>query len=83
MEHILDVSMLEPCEPLERTLAAIQNLQAGDYVRVIHRREPHLLYPMLEKSGYVWHTRPGGPSQFEIFIWRRDDKIAEQAVLNS
>ncbi len=83
MEHILDVSMLEPCEPLERTLAAIQNLQAGDYLKVIHRREPHLLYPMLEKSGYAWRTRPGGLSEFEIFIWRREDRAAEAAVLSS
>jgi uncharacterized protein (DUF2249 family) len=80
MEHTLDVSKLEPCEPLERTLAAIQELGEGDYLRVVHRREPHLLYPMLEKSGFAWRTRPGGPSQFEIFIWRQGDAEAEQAL---
>jgi uncharacterized protein (DUF2249 family) len=80
MERTLDVSKLEPCEPLERTLAAIEKLSEGDYLRVIHRREPHLLYPMLEKSGFAWLTRAGGPSLFEIFIWRRDDAVAEQAV---
>lgn len=51
MEHRLDVSELEPCEPLERTLAAITLLETGDYLRVLHRREPHLLYPLLEKAG--------------------------------
>jgi uncharacterized protein (DUF2249 family) len=81
MEHILDVSMLEPCEPLERTLEAIQELGEGDYLRVIHRREPHLLYPMLEKSGFTWRTCPSGPSQFEIYIWRQEDTGAEQAVM--
>jgi uncharacterized protein (DUF2249 family) len=80
MENTLDVSKLEPCEPLERTLAAIRELGKGDYLRVIHRREPHLLYPMLEKSGFAWRTCPGGPSQFEIFIWRQGDAEAEQAV---
>jgi uncharacterized protein (DUF2249 family) len=80
MEHTLDVSMLEPCEPLERTLAAIQELEGGDYLRVIHRREPQLLYPLLEKSGYAWCIRPGGASRFEIFIWRENDGAAEEAV---
>ena len=55
MEHILDVSMLEPCEPLERTLEQSRVLQPGDYLKVIHRREPHLLYPLLEKLGLNWH----------------------------
>ncbi len=72
--------MLEPCEPLERTLAAIQELGPGDWLRVIHRREPHILYPMLEQSGFVWRTLPGGESEYEIFIWRRGDVVAEAAI---
>ncbi len=80
MEHYLDVSMLEPCEPMEQTLAAIEKLQPGDYLKVIHRREPHLIYPMLEKAGFSWRTDPGGPSEFQIYIWRRDDQEAESAV---
>jgi uncharacterized protein (DUF2249 family) len=77
MERQLDVSHLEPCEPLERTLEAIQTLQPGDYLRVIHRREPHLLYPLLDKGGFSWHTRPGDGPAWEIFIWQRGDTEAE------
>jgi len=81
MEHNLDVSMLVPCEPLDRTLAAIMELSEGDYLRVIHRREPHLLYPLLEKQGFSQHTVPGNDDAgFEIYIWRREDKAAEAAV---
>jgi len=80
MEHYLDVSMLEPCEPMEQTLAAIKKLQPGDYLKVIHRREPHLVYPMLEKAGFAWRTEPGGLSEFQIYIWHRDDQDAESAV---
>ncbi len=80
MEHYLDVSMLEPCEPMEQTLAAIGKLPPGDYLKVIHRREPHLIYPMLEKAGFAWRTELGGPSEFQIYIWHRDDRIAEAAV---
>ena len=68
--------MLEPCEPLERTLEAIQQLEAGEYLCVIHRREPHLLYPLLEKSGFSWRCIEDQPDSYEIFIWRADDAAA-------
>jgi len=81
MEYTLDVSMLEPCEPLDRTLAAVMELSAGDYLRVIHRREPHLLYPLLEKQGFSRHTVAGNSdAEFEIYIWHREDRAAEAAV---
>ena len=76
MEHILDVSMLEPCEPLERTLEQSRVLQPGDYLKVIHRREPHLLYPLLEELGLNWHCREVAAGRLEIFIWRSDDQTA-------
>ena len=83
MEQTLDVSNLEPCEPMERTLEAIKNLNAGDYLKVLHRREPHLLYPLLEKSGFCWRCREGVVSAFEILIWRQNDRKAEHGVLAS
>ena len=83
MEICLDVSELEPCEPLDRTLAAIKQLGSGDYLRVLHRREPHLLYPLLEKGGFSWATHPGESTAYEILIWRRGDRSAEAAALNS
>ena len=83
MEHRLDVSSLEPCEPLERTLEAVTLLRSGDYLRVLHRREPHLLYPLLEKGGYSWTTRSGQESQYVILIWRQGDQHAESAALGN
>ena len=80
MEHYLDVSMLEPCEPLDRTLAAIQKLGEGDYLKVLHRREPHLLYPMLEQTGFSWRSMPGETTEYEIYIWHREDAVAEELV---
>ncbi len=77
MEQLLDVSDLEPCEPLQKSLAAATALPAGDYLRVIHRREPHLLYPLLEESGLRWALRQGGPAGYEILIWRDGDIAAE------
>ena len=83
MEQTLDVSNLEPCEPLERTLEAMRKLNAGDYLKVLHRREPHLLYPLLEKSGFSWRCQQGEVSKYEILIWCQDDQKAEHEALES
>ncbi len=80
MEHVLDVSALEPPEPLEQILDIIPGLDAGDYLRVLHRRDPLPLYPMLEKMGFSWRCQPGAQTNYEIFIWRRDDAAAQEAV---
>jgi uncharacterized protein (DUF2249 family) len=82
MEHCIDVSMLEPCEPMERILAGIEQLTEGDYLKVVHRREPHPIYPMLEKAGFAWRIESGGPSEFQLFIWRQDDQVAADAVVS-
>ena len=66
MEHRLDVRDLEPCEPLERTLEALQQLERGDQLTVLHRREPHLLYPLLEKAGFTWSTQTGTDTPFLV-----------------
>ncbi len=78
MKIDLDVSMLEPCEPLERTLEAIQALLPGQYLRVVHRREPKLLYPMLEKAGFEWRCREQDANLFNIYIWRNGDEEARR-----
>ena len=80
MEHSLDVSDLEPCEPMERTLEYLQTLADEDYLRVILRRDPRLLYPLLDEMGFAWRTRPVGPAAFEVFIWKRDDAVATAAT---
>ena len=80
MEQLLDVSDLEPCEPLQQSLEAVRGLDAGDYLLLIHRREPHPLFEMLEQMGFRWHSRANGDSRYEIFIWRADDPVAEQTA---
>lgn len=75
MEHIADVSELEPCEPLRIILDRVQRLPQGDFLRVIHRMEPLPLYGMLTEMGFVWRTTRA-PEQVEILIWRRDDDAA-------
>ena len=69
----LDVSELEPCEPLELTLNAVSTLQTGDWIRVYHRREPFPLYTLLKEQGFCWETQSGQHHCFEILIWRCSD----------
>jgi uncharacterized protein (DUF2249 family) len=68
----LDVRGLEPPEPLERVVAALDALRVGTSLRVKIDRQPLPLYRMLERNGYVYEERPGGDSVFEITIRLRD-----------
>ena len=78
-EILLDVSDLEPCEPLERSLAAAE-LPEGRYLRIFHRREPFPLYDLLAAGGFRHATRPGTRTPYEIFVWRAVDDDAAAAV---
>jgi uncharacterized protein (DUF2249 family) len=79
-KHILDVSRLEPCQPMERILATIPNLQAGEYLQVLHRMEPPPLYRILAQQGFAWLTQSGHKTPIEIYIWRDGDRKAETSV---
>lgn len=79
-EHLLNVSGLEPPEPLERALAAAEALAPGEYLRLLHRRDPVLLYPMLLEQGFTYEIRSGRSTAYEILIWRRGDAEAEQGA---
>lgn len=69
-DKVLDVSELAAPEPLERVLAALKTLDPGARLRVLHHREPLLLYDWLREHGYEWSTQPGRTTAFEILIWR-------------
>jgi hypothetical protein len=81
----LDVSQLEPPEPLQQALAAIDTLAPGVCLRLLHRREPLLLYPILEQRGYAHITREiphadNNTPAFNVYIWRQHDAAAEAAA---
>jgi len=65
----IDVSELEPPEPMDRILARLRQLQTGQLLRVRHRREPFPIYPMLEQTGYEFCCIPIGTEAFLIYIW--------------
>ena len=81
--RLLDVSMLQPPEPMEQALAAIETLAAGEYLCLLHRREPLLLYPVLEKRGFSFRTEldaSAASPPYRIYIWRSADAAAGARV---
>ncbi len=81
-EILLDVSDLEPPEPLTQTLEAAEDLAPGQYLRMLHRRDPCMLYGNLDDNGFKYIQREGETSAVELFIWREDDAEAAAAVKN-
>ena len=79
-ELLLDVSELEPPEPLELTLEAAEQLKPGQYLRMLHRRTPCILYGNLDDNGFKYFQRKGSTTAVEVFIWRENDDKAAKAV---
>jgi uncharacterized protein (DUF2249 family) len=73
----IDVSELEPPEPMERIVTHLKQLQAGQLLRVRHHREPFPLYPMLEEAGYKHCCIPSGTEVFLIYIWPHSAPVSE------
>lgn len=48
---LIDARMMAPPEPLERALAALDLLKAGDELTLILNQQPH---PLLASSGFKW-----------------------------
>lgn len=71
-ERIVDARWLEPPEPMELTLAAIESLEAGDHLRLLIHRTPHMLFPILKEWGYSYRTHTNDEGTQEILIWRKE-----------
>jgi TusA-related sulfurtransferase len=69
-DKLLDARELEPPEPLERTLAALDELLPGQRLRLLLPREPYPLYGILERNGYRHQTEPHPDGYYTILIWR-------------
>jgi hypothetical protein len=68
-ERILDVRWLEPPEPLERTLEAVEAMPRGEHLHLLIHRLPHMLYPILEAWGFAHRTDSNEDGTYEIMIW--------------
>ncbi|GAB4301647.1 MAG: hypothetical protein Kow0096_22670 [Thiohalomonadaceae bacterium] len=80
VERNIDVSALGPPEPLVLTLAAVEQLQPGEFLRMHHRMKPCHLYDELDRRGYSHDTRRTADGMCEVFIWRQGDVVAAAAA---
>lgn len=74
MSILLDVRGLPPCEPFERTLAALDELPTGETLEVLIHREPFPLYELMRERGFAWQVARedfSGYEQFRICISRQ------------
>ena len=69
-EVTLDVRWLEPPEPFERVVNALETLPRDGSLRVLIHREPHPLYRWLTREGYKYQTRFDPEGWFEVRITR-------------
>lgn len=65
---ILDNRGLEPPQPMMRTLAALEKLQAGETLQITNDRRPMFLYEQLDELGYKHSTEPNEDGSFTITI---------------
>ncbi|MFO1420636.1 MAG: DUF2249 domain-containing protein [Candidatus Competibacteraceae bacterium] len=67
-EIVVDGRDLEPPEPMERVLAALDDLQPGQRVRFLIHRQPYPLYDILSRYRYRYSTESFPDGHFEILI---------------
>lgn len=70
--HVLDVSGLEPPQPMAAILERLQDLPAGDVLEVSHHREPVPLYSLLDEAGFAHQIEKLGENRYRLRIRRRD-----------
>lgn len=67
-EVLVDGRWLEPPEPMERILMALDVLRPGQRVRFLIHREPLPLYPILRGRGYRHVTHLMEDGCYEVLI---------------
>lgn len=69
--HHLDLRGLEPPEPLERVLDALDGLPDGEHLCMLIEREPRPLYRILGANGYGYSTSALPDGLYQVTVWRR------------
>ena len=68
MTTIIDGRELQPPEPMERTLEALDTLAEGDDVLLLLYCQPHPLFSILRNNGYAWTEEVRAEGTREIRI---------------
>ena len=71
-EIVIDTRELPSPEPLERVVNALAEVTTGNYIKMIHRMEPVMLFPILKNNGFDYFKKPDGES-IMIYIFLKED----------
>ena len=66
---IVDGRGLEPPEPMERVLEALDSIGPGERIRFVMDRDPVPLYRILDMNGYRHATEYRDDGTVEVLIW--------------
>lgn len=77
---LLDVRGLEPPEPLEQTLAALDALPRGRTLVQLNERVPRFLLPELERRGFDYEIREQAPGLVRVFIRHRSPEDSDGGI---
>lgn len=68
MTRLIDGRAMVPPEPLEATLAALEQLPDDDELVLLLYCQPHPLFAILRREGYAWteDALPDGTREFRI-----------------
>jgi len=89
-ELLIDVSEYEAPQPFEEVIKLVVNINDGEYIRMLHRKQPLPLYQLLNERGFAYicnkkNTKSLGDSlnQWEIIIWNKSDTSVNDYCLKS
>ncbi len=69
---VVDGHGLVPPEPFELTMATLAAIKPGESVLLLLPREPHPLFQVLDRQGFLHHTQATPEGNYEIRIWRAE-----------
>ena len=74
---LLDATAMEPPEPLQKATLILQQLQPGQYLRMLHRQLPYPLFASCQKLDVSYRHFAGRQtdpqSKWVILFWRSND----------
>ena len=77
-EILIDVSEDEAPKPFEIILQQLSQLKKGEYIRMLHRKQPLPLIQMLDENGFVYRMFAGKQTPWEIIIWSKQDLLTHE-----
>ena len=70
MPRLIDGRELQPPEPLELALAALDSLAEGEELVMLLYCRPHPLFQILRREGFLWEESVSADGTHEIRIRR-------------